>query len=421
MPSASCSVTTAVQTAGSRSAVGASTMPATGPAAPRSRARAGRAPARRAASRASTTTSVVGPAGGSPAGAAGLLRVGGVGEQPVQQVRALGRRRRRGTGPAPVQVPGVRQPLRPVPVAPAVVVGEQGHPHVGRSGLHRRLAQQPPRQRQRGRAVAHDADHPAVGQVDGDRDVGQHRVPVEDRRDVVGVPPVATGAAGLVELRGPADVAEADPEAQQVGGEARVAPRAGCPGPSARRSVSGGAGVAVRRRSTSSACRAATACRKAASRSACARPSVRPARVARRRCSRYVEIAITGLSRPNSGVEQVAQRDDHHRGEGQRGEDRGQAERRPARRPGSGSGGRSGRRRSGQRGARGAVERRRCRRWWPGAAGRGRRSARPARRPDPHPDEAEPHDVARARPRAGPADPPAPRPRCRCGSRGRSP
>ena len=166
-PSGSVSSTTVVHTAGRRSTVEAMTMPATGPASPRSRVRVG-ALRPSVSDSSSTTTSRVGPTGRAAAG--------GAAARPVAAAAAL---RRASTSrvdssgssdsrrPDPAGVAGVGQPLGPVP-RPRAASG-RARTITGRSAGPCRAAawHSSERARASGRgAVADDADHPAVRQVD---------------------------------------------------------------------------------------------------------------------------------------------------------------------------------------------------------------------------------------------------------------
>ena len=166
-PPGSVTSTTVVHTAGSRSAVEATTMPATSPASPRSRLRVGRPAAlgqrlvvdhdqqrradRRTAARRAARAGRAGPAALSRASTMAVDSSASAGQQ------AARRRWRRGCGAATWPSPSRR---------PAADAGEDHHRQVGRAVQRRRLADQRPGHGQGRRPVADDADDPAARQVE---------------------------------------------------------------------------------------------------------------------------------------------------------------------------------------------------------------------------------------------------------------
>ena len=215
-PPASVISTTAVHTAGSRSAVEATTTPATSPASPRSRLRVG---ARRpsVSDSSSTTTSSVGP--DRPARRTGERSNRSRGPAAFRRASTMAVDRSGWCGQQPTGaggVAGVGQPLRPVPVGRGLDAGEDHHRQVGGPVEGGRLAHERAGDRQRRRPVTHDADHPASRQVERDGAAGQRRRLVEQGGQRLGrVCGLQRGRLGHRDA--PGHVADTGAEVQEVG------------------------------------------------------------------------------------------------------------------------------------------------------------------------------------------------------------
>ncbi len=211
-PSASATSTIVVTDAGSWSSVAATTMPATRPAPPRSTERAGaRRPSVRRSS--STTTRVAGPASSARERAGAVLDLAGLGRLEQGAAQRLG----------PVGVGGdqatagargverVGQPLGPVPVGRPVGRGQHHGGQVGGTVEGGGLHQQRPRHRQRRGSRADHPDHPTPVEVDQHRCAGDAGGPSHLVADLGGL-----GPAVAVDGRLPRLGADAGSEVEPV-------------------------------------------------------------------------------------------------------------------------------------------------------------------------------------------------------------